>query len=86
MSHENLWFYSMYFPKQHYESIVPENSGINRLIASHDIDLFAPIAMRYQFTIAALWLTSQLLWLTSQLPEGLNSVKQKVIVPGAIVS
>ena len=69
----------MYFPKLHYESIVPENSGINRLIASHDIDLFSPIAMRYQFTFAALWLTSQL-------PEGLNSVKQKVIVPGAIVS
>ena len=30
----------MYFPKQHYESIVPEKSGINRFSASHDIDLF----------------------------------------------
>ena len=28
------------FPKQHYESIVPEKSGINRFSASHDIDLF----------------------------------------------
>ena len=28
----------MYFPKQHYESIVPEKSGINRLSASHDIN------------------------------------------------
>ena len=27
----------MYFPKQHYESIVPEKSGINRFSASHDI-------------------------------------------------
>ena len=26
--------------KQHYESIVPEKSGINRFSASHDIDLF----------------------------------------------
>ena len=31
---------TMYFPKQHYESIVPEKSGINRFSASHDIDLF----------------------------------------------
>ena len=30
----------MYFPKQHYESIVLEKSGINRLSASHDVDLF----------------------------------------------
>ena len=30
----------MYFPKQHYESIVPEKSGINRFSALHDIDLF----------------------------------------------
>ena len=30
----------MYFPKQHYENIVPEKSGINRFSASHDIDLF----------------------------------------------
>ena len=30
----------MYFPKQHYESIVPEKSGINRFSASHGIDLF----------------------------------------------
>ena len=30
----------MYFPKQHYESIAPEKSGINRFSASHDIDLF----------------------------------------------
>ena len=31
---------TMHFPKQHYESIVPEKSGINRFSASHDIDLF----------------------------------------------
>ena len=30
----------MYFSKQHYESIVPAKSGINRFSASHDIDLF----------------------------------------------
>ena len=54
----------MYFPKQHHDSIVPEKSGINRFSAS-------------QFTIAALWLTSQL-------AEGRNSVEQKVIVPGAV--
>ena len=66
----------MYFPKQYYESIVPEKSGINRFSASHDIDLFSPIAMRRQFTVAALWLTSQL-------AGGRNSLKQKVIVPGA---
>ena len=66
----------MNFPKQHYESIVPEKSGINRFSASHDIDLFNLIAMRREFTVAALWLTSQL-------AEGRNSVKQKVIVPGA---
>ena len=30
----------MYFPKQQYESIVPDKSGINRSSASHDIDLF----------------------------------------------
>ena len=30
----------MYFPKQRYESIVPEKSGINRFSASYDIDLF----------------------------------------------
>ena len=28
----------MYFLKQHYESIVPEKSGINRFSASHDIN------------------------------------------------
>ena len=39
----------MYFPKQHYESIVPEKSGINRFSASHDIDFFSPRAMRRQF-------------------------------------
>ena len=33
----------MYFPKQHYESIVPEKSGINRFSASHDIGLFSLI-------------------------------------------
>ena len=66
---------TMYFQKQQYERIVPEKSGINRFSASHDIDLFYPIAMRHQFTVAALWLTSQL-------AEGHNSVKQKVIVPG----
>ena len=27
---------TMYFPKQHYESIVPEKSDIHRLSASHD--------------------------------------------------
>ena len=66
----------MYFPKQHYESTVPEKSGINRFSASHDIDLFSPIAMRRQFTVAALWLTSKL-------AEGRNSVDQKLIVSGA---
>ena len=65
----------MYFLKQHYESIVPEKSGINRFSASHDIDLFYPIAMRRLFTVPTLCLTSQL-------AEGRNSVKQKMIVPG----
>ena len=55
---------------------MPEKSGINRFSASHDIDLFSPIETRRQFTIAALWLTSQL-------AKGLNSDKQKVIVPSA---
>ena len=30
----------MYFPKQHYESIVPDKLGIKRFSASHEIDLF----------------------------------------------
>ena len=28
---------TMYLPKQHYESVVPEKLGINRFNASHDI-------------------------------------------------
>ena len=36
----------MNFPKKHYESIVPEKSGINRFSASHDIDFFSPIEMQ----------------------------------------
>ena len=44
--------------------------------ASQDFDLFSPITMRGQFTVAAVWLTSQL-------TEGRNSVKQKVIASGA---
>ena len=31
----------MYFPKQHYDSIVPEKPGINKFSASYDIDLFS---------------------------------------------
>ena len=38
----------MYFPKQHYESIVPEKSGINRFSASYDIDLFYLIHLHNQ--------------------------------------
>ena len=34
----------MYFPKQHYESIVHEILGINRFSASHDINInFIPM-------------------------------------------
>ena len=66
----------MFFQKQHYESIVPEKSGINRFSATHNVDLFSPIAMQRYFTFAALW------W-TSQLAEGRTSVKQQVKVPGA---
>ena len=69
----------MYFSKQHYESIVPEKSGINRFSASHDIDLFYRIAMQRQCILAALWLTSQL-------AKRRNFVKQKVIVLGTITS
>ena len=59
-----------------YESIVPDTSDIHRFSASRDIDLFPPIAMLRQFTVAALWLTSQL-------AKGRNSDKQKVKVPDA---
>ena len=72
----------MYVYSQHYESIVPEKSGMNRLSASHDIDNKSfplKIAMRCQFTIAALWLTPQL-------TEGRNSVERKSTVPGAIIA
>ena len=60
----------MYFLKQHYESIVPQKSGINRFSASHDIDLLSRAGNlpRRQFTVAALWLTPQL-------SKGHNSVK-----------
>ena len=44
----------MYFPKQHYESIVPEKSGINRFSASHDIDLFVPRHFPHQNSNAML--------------------------------
>ena len=39
---------TLFFPKQHYESIVPEKSGIDRISASHDTDLLSLIAMRRQ--------------------------------------
>ena len=57
--------------------MMPEKPGINMSSASQDIDLFSPIAMQRQFTV---------LWLISQLADKRNSVKQKVIVPGTIVS
>ena len=51
---ENKAIYNMYFQKQHYERIVPEKSGINMFSASHDNNLFSPIAMPHQFTVVKL--------------------------------
>ena len=67
-----------YLPKMS-GNIVPEKSVINRLSASRNIDLCSPTRNPHtqrQFTIVALWLTSQL-------TEGRNSVRQNAIVPGA---
>ena len=63
----------MYLQKQHYESIVSSKQGMNWFSASHAIDLFSPTEMQRQFTIAALW------W-TSQLAKGRISVKQNVLL------
>ena len=66
----------MCFQKQHYESIVPEKSGIivslvHRMALIYFLRL--KIAMRSQFNVVTLWLTSQL-------AEGYNPVKQKAII------
>ena len=44
----------MYFPKQHYENIVPQKSGINRFSASHGIDLLVQCTFSLQNSNAAL--------------------------------
>ena len=70
----------MYFPKQHYESIVPEKSGFDRFSASHDNDLFYLIHSSKP-ALCTMKLPSHN---TANLPtSGRNSFEQKVIVPGA---
>ena len=72
---------TMYFPNQHYESKVPAKSSINRLSASQAINFFTPSENRLpqrQFTIARLWLTSQIAE-----RRNVNSVDQINIAPGA---